>query len=403
MLPRLAILVSHPIQYYAPLFKTLAATGEVHVKVFYSWGEQSMGDKFDHGFGKKFNWDIPLLDGYEYEFLKNDSADPGVHHFRGIKNPDLISRVESFKPDAILVFGWSFVSHLKALRYFKNRIPVYFRGDSTFLDATGGWKELIRTVFLRWVYSHVDLAFVVGKDNEEYYRRVGMKKSQLVYAPHAIDNDRFSEPDELYTRQALELRQSLAISETDFVFLFCGKLEEKKNPLLLLRAFKNLSAGENFHLVFTGEGPLKASLIDEAKGLEAVHFLPLQNQQLMPAVYRMGDVFVLPSQGPGETWGLAVNEAMASSRAVVVSNKCGCAADLLEEESNGFVFQSGNQDDLLSKLKRFAEDRTLAKKMGKAGRKKIAAFSYERICETILSTIKMTSAQARSGRPVKSL
>ncbi len=58
----------------------------------------------------------------------------------------------------------------------------------------------------------------------------------------------------------------------------------------------------------------------------------------MPILYRLGNVFCLPSKGPGETWGLAVNEAMASSRPVIVSNKVGCAADLVSEGANGYLF-----------------------------------------------------------------
>ena len=64
MAKKIAIVTSHPIQYYAPLFRLLAK--KVELKVFYTWGKEALV-KFDPGFGKKVEWDIPLLDGYEYQ------------------------------------------------------------------------------------------------------------------------------------------------------------------------------------------------------------------------------------------------------------------------------------------------------------------------------------------------
>lgn len=82
---KLAIISSHPIQYNAPLFKLLTQRGNLSVKVFYTWGKQSIEPKYDPGFGKTIQWDIPLLDGYNYEFLENISKAPGSSHFNGIK------------------------------------------------------------------------------------------------------------------------------------------------------------------------------------------------------------------------------------------------------------------------------------------------------------------------------
>ena len=67
----------------------------------------------------------------------------------------------------------------------------------------------------------------------------------------------------------------------------------------------------------------------------------------MPIVYRLGDVFVLPSKGPIETWGLSVNEAMACSRAIIVSDRCGCGVDLVKEGINGYIFKRKSVKDLL--------------------------------------------------------
>ena len=113
---------------------------ELELKVFYTWGEGVIAGKFDPGFQRKVNWDLPLLAGYQYEFVHNTAANPGSHHFLGIKNPTLISQLERFAPDMMLVYGWSFWSHLNIMRHFKGKLPVLFRGDSTLIDDIAGFS-----------------------------------------------------------------------------------------------------------------------------------------------------------------------------------------------------------------------------------------------------------------------
>src|SRR5690606_14575494 len=184
-----------PIQYYAPYFRLLAQRDNIDLKVFYTWGEEVWKEKYDPGFKKNVEWDIPLLEGYNYEFVENIAKEKGSHHFWGINNPGLINSIENWKPDAIYIIGWSYLSHLKALIHFKNKIKIIFRGDSTLLDESKGFsiKKTIRYFALKWVYKHIDIALYVGENNRRYYKKFGLKDRQLVYAPHAIDNNRFLE------------------------------------------------------------------------------------------------------------------------------------------------------------------------------------------------------------------
>src|SRR4051794_34919717 len=104
MSKRLAIITTHPIQYYAPVFRLLAERKKIETMIFYTWGEQSQ-QKFDPGFNQTIQWDIPLLDGYPYTWVENISAEPGTHHYKGIVNPGLIQQVKDWKPDAVLIVG----------------------------------------------------------------------------------------------------------------------------------------------------------------------------------------------------------------------------------------------------------------------------------------------------------
>lgn len=378
---RLAVITTHPIQYYAPIFRMLTERGKIQVKVFYTW-EQSKEKVYDVNFKREVKWDIPLLDGYEYKFVKNVAKQPGSHHFKGIDNPTLIEEVKAYHPDALYIIGWAFKGHLRALRFFKGRLPVLFRGDSTILNEQSMIKSFLRKQFLTWVYRHVDKAMYVGQRNRAYYLSFGMKEDQLFFAPHAVENSRFSS---LEDSDDVDFRERLGISHNEIVVLFAGKLEPRKNPSLLVNTFKKMNI-RHMHLVIVGNGELEEEIKSTCSGFENVHFLDFQNQKSMPSVYRLADVFALPSRS--ETWGLAINEAMACRKAVLVSDKCGCAVDLVEEGINGFTFQSENEEELINKLvlisKRSKEE---LKTMGENSYTKIQPWSFENICISIETTL----------------
>jgi len=376
---RLAIVTTHPIQYYAPVFKLLSETGEIKVKVFYTWGKEAL-NKYDPGFRKKIEWDIPLLEGYDHTFLRNVSKKPGSGHFNGIINPDLNHEINQFGPDAILVYGWAYNSHIKAMRHFKGKIPIWFRGDSHLLNKNSiGLKGLMRNILLTWVYKHVDKCFYVGSANKKYFLRYGVKEQNLVFAPHAIDNSRFSIKR---IAEVEALRSSLGIQKADILILFAGKLEDVKVPELLLQAFLAIKPN-NAHLLFVGNGSLEQKLKDISAYEKNVHFMPFQNQQSMPVIYQSADIYCLPSKS--ETWGLAVNEAMVCGNAIVVSDKVGCAQDLVKEAQNGFIFVSGDQDDLQKTLIKILRSPKKLKEMGEKSRMIIEDWNFNAFVTAIKS------------------
>jgi glycosyltransferase involved in cell wall biosynthesis len=343
----------------------------MELKVFYTAGNESL-KKFDPGFKQIVEWDIDLLTGYDAEFLLNTAKDKGSHHFNGVINPNAIEKIKSYQPDAILIYGWAYASHLKIIRHFKGKIPLYFRGDSTILSRKANFKNFLKNQFLTWVYQHINTAFYVGTANKAYFKKYKLKDSQLVFAPHAIDNQRFSKDR---TTEALKLRAQLNVRENDILVLFAGKLEHVKNPELLLNAFSNMKKN-NVHLVFVGNGVLEYGLKFKVKNhnIANVYFMNFQNQTQMPVIYQACDLFCLPSRS--ETWGLAVNEAMACGKAILVSDKVGCAIDLVNDQ-NGRVFESENLIDLTQKLIALTQDKNTLKNKGKNAFKYIQNWSFE--------------------------
>ncbi len=377
---RLAIVTSHPIQYNAPLFRMLTERGKLDVKVFYTWGQTEQGFVYDPDFKAAFKWDIPLLEGYEKEFVENVSKHPTAGSFSGIDNKDLLERIDRYEPDALLLFGWSFKSHLRVLRHYSGRKKIIFRGDSNLLDEAEGFsvKKILRTVFLTWLYRHVDLALYTGAANKAYYLKYGLKEHQLLYAAHAVENERFYDEDGRYEQAAAQWRTELGIGAEEKVFLFAGKLEPKKDPLLLLEAFQQLNLKKT-RLIFVGKGVQEGALQQKAGDDPRILFLGFQNQQQMPVVYRLANVFVLPSKGPGETWGLSANEALASDRPVLVSTKCGCASDLVVPGQNGLIFEAGSIAALKASMKEMIDLKFSVSSI----RAVIGRFSIQSIAESL--------------------
>jgi glycosyltransferase involved in cell wall biosynthesis len=302
----------------------------------------------------------------------------------------LISRIEAYKPDIVLVFGWNFISHLKVMRYFKGKVPVWFRGDSTLLDEQPGFKTQLRRKVLSFVYRYVDKALYVGKANKAYYLKHGLEDSQLIYVPHAVDNERYKNNAKDYDQSAYIWRKELGYNEEDIVVLFAGKLESKKQPEFLLKAVQraNINRELPLKLLFVGTGKLDMYLKELAKDEDNIRFEPFQNQSLMPVVYRLGDVFCLPSKGPGETWGLALNEAMASKRAVIASDKVGSCQDLIINRKNGFVFTYNQPEELLDILEGL--NKMKLAQMGANAFENIDNWSYEILVNSILKALNHT-------------
>ncbi|PTS91997.1 glycosyl transferase family 1 [Pedobacter sp. HMWF019] len=367
----LAIIISHPIQYYAPFFQLLAK--RTPLKVFYTCGTTSL---YDRKFLCQVNWDIPLLEGYDYTFLKNTAKHPGTHHFLGIINPDAFHQIEEFNPRHLLIYGWSNLSHFKIIRHFEGKVKIIFRGDSILPGKYPLWKRPFKKIFLTWLYSHADTILYAGTNNKAYFKYYGVKEEKLHFLPHSVDNERFNS-----TGSGTFIRKSLGLKETDSLLLFAGKFNKGKNPILLLKAFRKLNK-KNHHLLYIGSGPLQTLLEKEAKTHPNIHILPFQNQKNMPSFYKACNLFCLPSLH--ETWGLSINEAMACGKAVLVSDQCGAATDLVTA-TNGMVFKNNDLNDLTTKLDQLLQCNEELERAGIASAELISKWNFY---EQVKSTLK---------------
>jgi glycosyltransferase involved in cell wall biosynthesis len=388
---KLAIVTTHPVQYNVPWIARLAEK-DIAVKVFYTYEQSSAGGIFDTGFGKDIKWDIPLLDGYEYEFIRNTARNPGLERFFGIVNPGLIGKIEAWQPDVLLVIGWNYYSHLQVMRHFHGRTPIYFRGDSVLLHERVGWRKMARRLFLTWVYRHVDYVFYVGVNNKSYFLRHGVGSSKLIFSPQAIDVERFAQPDELYKCQAEEWKRQLGIPAGNLTVLFAGKMIKVKNPSFVIdlaKACRDLPLS----FVLVGDGGLKEEMKTLAADIPNVYFVDFQNQSVMPSIYRIGDVFIMPSLS--ETWGMGINEAMACGIPVMASDQVGCAADLVLENKTGITFQLDEMEKCVYFLHRLLDHPAHLAEMSNCAIALIQFFSFSHSVESMYRTLKVTAVEPR--------
>jgi glycosyltransferase involved in cell wall biosynthesis len=344
---RLAVLASHPIQYYSPLFRELAQ--RLDLMVFYAH-RASAEDQAHAGFGVGFDWDIDLLSGYNHHFLENISATPGLGRFAGYDTPEISRWLKRGSFDAVLLLGWHLKCFWQAIWAAKRAgIPIMVRGDSQLRTPRSTAKRAVKQLIYPGMLRLFDAAFYVGQHSRRYWRSYNYPEGRLFFSPHCVDNEWFKARATPEARA--RVRSEYGVAPNAKAVLFAGKLVPSKRPLDLLQAAQILAAQKHsVTVLIAGAGPLEKEL-DAAANAANIGVIQLGfcNQTRMPEIYAAADVLVLPSDGR-ETWGLVANEALACGTPIVVSDACGCAPDLAEGQA-GRSFPVGVIEKLADALK----------------------------------------------------
>ncbi len=382
---RLAYLVSHPIQYQAPLLRRIAQEPDIDLTVFFG-SDFSVRDYKDQGFGVGVRWDVPLLDGYQHEFLPvlRDTANPGV---MSPLNHGVFRRLRGGKAapgfDVLWVHGYSSINALQGMLAAKALgIPVLVRAEPWLGDRDRSASTLAaKKLFFKLLVGLTDGALPIGTRNAAYWRHYLGEDFPLFPMPYAVDNDYFRSRSEEARSGRSVLQKELKLDPSRPVILFASKLQQRKRCADLLAAYRNLAKGAISgtlpYLVIVGDGEERSALEKEAaeSGLEGVRFCGFRNQSELPGFFDIATVFVLPSRH--EPWGLIVNEVMNAGRAVIVSDDVGCQPDLIEDGVEGCVFPVGDVAALTDALRRVLAAPETAAAMGQRGLAKIQTWDFE--------------------------
>jgi len=381
---RLAILETHPIQYKAPWFRQIHEHPNLDLTVFFCMVPQP--ETQGTGFGVEFQWDVPLLEGYNSKVLDNVAKPPGTAHFSGCDTPGLHSIVKDGGFDAFLVNGWVVKSCIQLVWFCRrHNIPCIVRGESNAMRPRAWWKSVLHRLLLKQ-YS----AFLyIGSSNRDFYKCNGVSDNKLFFAPYCVENDRFANSAVEARENRAKLRSEWGIPPDAVCFLFSGKLIAKKRPMDVLQAIDHLrgKCASGVHVLIVGDGELGSNCKSFAeRNSLPVTFAGFINQQQIPNAYAVSDCLVLPSDY-GETWGLVVNEAMACGLPAIVSDQVGCHPDLIEQDRTGFVFPCGNIEALACAMDSICKNASRLYEMGELARDKVADYSYSNCTKGILEAL----------------
>lgn len=382
---RVAHLVSHPIQYFAPLYRELASRPEIDLTVFF-YSDATARGFVDAGFGRNVTWDTPLLDGYRYRFMRSASQTGISGSFLKRPNWDIVRQIASGRYDVLWVHGYAHLTTWLAVAAARARaMRVLIRDEQTLLHPRPPHKRLLKSIALRALYSQAS-ALYIGEQNRRYFRHYGMPDERMFAARYCVDNGYFQEKAAGLAPHRDDIRARFGIGPDTPVLLFSGKLIEKKQPLMLIEAFARVRAAKRCSLLIVGDGQLRAAAEELVARLDVpdVHFTGFLNQGEIPEAYAAADILVLPSK-LHETWGLVVNEAMNFGLPVVVSDKVGCAADLVRDGQNGFVVPHESVTALSDATARLVSDARLRSVFGAESLRIVEQYSIEACADGIIA------------------
>lgn len=386
-------LVSHPIQYQAPLLRKIAKDSAIKLIVFFRSDVSTRAFK-DPDFGKIIQWDVPLLDGYKYEFLPAFGKSDVISFLRPF-NYGLVKRLKFHHVDALWVHGYMSWFHWVTIFMAKRLgIKVFVRDEATLISRQRGcFKRMVKRLFFYVLNRWCDGFLAIGSLNADYYRYNGISSKKIFLVPYAVDNEFFQEKATLAARNRENLRSELGLDTGRPVILYASKLSERKRPGDLLNAYIGLSpdgkSEPHPYLLFVGDGQMRALLEKRVKktGWDSIKFLGFKGQMDLPSFYDLCDVFVLPSVH--EPWGLVVNEAMNAGRAIIVSDQVGCGPDLVKNGINGYIYEAGNVNALSCALHAILENKEVSKEMGVKSLEIINGWDFEADIEGIRQCLRL--------------
>ncbi len=376
---RVLYLVSHPIQYQAPLLRLISQSKEMDVHALFYW-DKKVESHFDEGFGRTVEWDVPLLEDYSYQYL----AETKQTRFQKLKT--LWKLIDKKRFDVVWTHGYADFYTLAAIVFANIKgLKVFVRGESLFFP--GDKNTFKRKYFFKILDQFVDRYLAIGTPNRDFYLKNNVKQDKVFLCHYAVDNEFFRQQYLRAKENINTLREKLGLEKNRPVVLYASKFITRKYPIDLLKAYQLLISLEAMevgaqattptqladarndlttikqlpYLLFIGTGETLDEVVKAANNHPDIRFLGFKNQSELPDYFALADVLVLPSKR--ENWGLIVNEAMSAECAIIVSDEVGCGIDLVKQGENGFIFKARDINALSQYLNELTSDASRCEQM----------------------------------------
>lgn len=396
---RVLTIATHPVQYAAPVLRRMAGCQELDSQVAYC-SLRGAEAGLDPEFETTVQWDVPLLDGYEWTQVPNRGSEG--NSFFGLRNPGLWSLIREGNFDAVLCYvGYVRASFWIAYLAARSRgVPFLFGTDASSIEPRDGqrWKHISKRLWWPVLFRLADQVLTASSAGYAMMRSLGIPEDRISMTMDTVDNDWWLTEAARADRAAT--RASWGTDENEKIIVFCGKLQAWKGPLELLHAFAEAAIPRST-LVFAGEGPLRAQIEEEARAIglgERVRMLGFVNQSKLPAVYKASDLMVIPSRY--EPFGLVVNEAMLCGCVVVASDKVGAIRDLIVPGQTGFVYSCGDANALAGVLRQAFADPVRLSSFREAALARMQGWSQATCVAALIDAIgRAVSRRRHAERP----
>jgi glycosyltransferase involved in cell wall biosynthesis len=352
---RLGIVFTHPTQHHGPLWRKLNEQPGLSVKVLYLCNEnQISGDALLGGTSQP--WDVDVLSGYEYDYLKDLSGRVPSQQEKNVISPELFNSLTPDNFDAI--FMQSFVNYsyrLTALLCKLRRIPLIMQNDATIM-SDGRYsrsRQIVMAILYPWMLNLADYWLSCGDHNEIHLRHYGVADEKIVRGCHPVDGERFEQSIRQNQDEIWKIRQELSGNEDTLIYGFAGKYIERKNPFEFIEAIEKAHQRDpRVRGIMIGGGDLESEInqrLSQLGNAEVIN-LGFVNQAKIPLYYAAMDVFVVTSWIDPHP--LVVSEAMVSGCPPILSDRCGNWGynDTVRHRYNGLIYPCGNSDVLADRM-----------------------------------------------------
>lgn len=350
---RVAVVVSHPIQYYAPLYRCLAEAPDIDLTVLFAAriGQEA---RRDVKMGVEVAWNTDLTGGYRHRFLAGAERIQKTSFFE-IDNPGVGAALAAVDPDVMLLHGYAAMTYLKALAWAqRRRRPVVMISDSTIDSSSGGPRRVLKRVLGRRLLDQFRAFLTMGDRGEDYLARYAVDKSRMFRAPPMIDMQFWRARADRAARRTAT-RRALGVADDGIALLAVCKLYPGKRLHDVIAALGGLDAPVK--LIVAGDGELRATLeaAAAAAGVDAA-FLGFVNIDALPDLYAAADMLVHSAEV--EQYGMAVLEAAVVGLPLIVSDRIGAIGptSIARAGANALVYPCADVPALRSAILELAMD-----------------------------------------------
>lgn len=293
-----------------------------------------------------------------------------------------------YKPTVLNITGYFDWAQVLLMCYARLKgVRVVISSESSAADHNrSSWREWIK----KMIVNRAQAFFCFGKTSAQYLESLGISPAQIAVRNAAVIDENLIRERHNVAKLASKPLDREQLSRQ---FVYVGRLAPEKNLDMLLRAFAKVTAeeehGASWKLLLIGEGPERAALEALSKSLGIAGDISMPGGfpwYQVPDWLAQSDVLILPSKS--EPWGLVVNEAMVCGMPVIVSQKCGCVADLVQNGVNGFAFDPAEQTELETHIQFFLRHPDSIQAMGQKSIQLIAPFAAGPVARQMVQTYR---------------